>query len=43
MTLYQPRAPKGPKLLKRGAKARVTAKVVTTSTLNLKTVIVGKR
>ena len=43
VTLYQPRAPKGPALLGRGHKATVTARVVTTKSQNLKYVIAGKR
>jgi len=43
VTLYQPRAPKGPALLAGGRKARVTAKVQTTRSQNLKYMIVGKR
>ena len=43
VTLYQPRAPKGPALLASGRKARVTAKVQTTRSQNLKFMIVGKR
>jgi uncharacterized protein YukE len=43
VTLYQPRAPKGPALLGRGRKATVTARVVTSKTQNLKFAIAGKR
>jgi hypothetical protein len=43
VTLYQPRAPKGPALLGRGRKATVTARVLTTKAQNLKYTIAGKR
>ncbi len=41
MTLYQPRAPKGPALLKRGRSVRVTATVETTETKKLSVLIRG--
>ena len=41
VTLYQPRAPKGPQLLRKGRSARVTAAVVTTTTERLAYVVHG--